>query len=100
MILLHGTLEAGRFLVWGETPPADTGGAPRRGRSPASKQPRPLPFAADEASLGEALRALLPQLGKRKLAAEQVFLWLPTVQGQPVASSPLIAPPPEPGAGM
>jgi hypothetical protein len=93
MIILHGGLLGGRFLVWGEASVPPEGEPSPRGRKPRG-QPRPLPFAAAEVALTAALRPGPP----RKHGAERVAVWLPTVGGKPVASSSLVADPPANGA--
>jgi SNF2 family DNA or RNA helicase len=101
MILLHGCVENRRFLLWGETPPASP--IPRKGRrSPGDSRRRlasiptevpPLPFGADSEALVRAVAEFMPQdsLG----FAQEQTIWLPTVGGLPVASSPLIIVPPQ-----
>jgi hypothetical protein len=93
MIILHGGLLGGRFLVRGEASVPPEGEPSPRGRKPRG-QPRPLPFAAAEVALTAALRPGPP----RKHGAERVAVWLPTVGGKPVASSSLVAEPPANGA--
>ena len=98
MIVLHAGICDGRLLLWGETP-AQSGAAPpgRRGRRPKVPRPERLPFDAGT----EGLRAALEQVGIEARATERpspVTAWLPTFQGRPAGSSPLIAEPPEPGA--
>jgi superfamily II DNA or RNA helicase len=91
MLVLHAGLMDGRFYVWGEAP-ADATRAPRARRKRTASA-APLPFAADGLLLATALVPHLPSL-VRDATAKALFLWLPTVAGQPLASNPLIAPPP------
>jgi SNF2 family DNA or RNA helicase len=93
MLILHAGLLDGRFLVWGEASAPPEGTPAPRGRKPRG-QVRPLPFAAAAPALAAALRPGPPQ----KDATERVAVWLPTVGGKPVASSPLVAEPPGNGA--
>lgn len=96
MLIAHAGLSAGRFLLWGETPGREPEGTtPKRGRKLSKPKPQPLPFDAGAAALIEALHGVLPDPNQLRDAAELAPLWLPTVQGQPLASSPLIAEPPE-----
>src|SRR5262245_33829487 len=99
MIVLHVSLSQGRMLLWGETPVEGEAKKPagRSGRQPKTPRPQPLPFAAPGEELASVLHSVLHDGKPAKTKGEPVFLWLPTVQGMPVASSPLIAPPPEPG---
>ncbi len=46
------------------------------------------------------MRKLLPQLAKRKIAVAEAVIWLPSSQDQPLASTPLIAQPPDPDAEL
>jgi SNF2 family DNA or RNA helicase len=95
MILLHAGLADGRFLLWGESPAAGAGTAvSRRGRKPKTPALRPSPFDAGADALKAALQEVLPAATPRKGGTEQAVLWLPTVAGCPVASTPLVAEPP------
>jgi hypothetical protein len=98
MIILHAGLEDGQLLLWGEAPRDDLSSAAPRGRK--SKVPRPGPFPFDPGAdrLADALARVLPGMARQSLPDEQRFLWLPTVAGRPVASSALVAEPPDPGA--
>ena len=98
MIILHAGLEDGRLLLWGETPPAALTKTATRGRKPKSPPPRPFPFDPGAQQLADAVADVLPDAAKSPSAAEQRILWLPSVQDRPVASSALVAEPPEPGA--
>src|SRR5207244_1080673 len=95
MIVLHAGLADGRLLLWGETPLAGEPAVParKRGRQPKVPAAQPLPYDAGEARLREGLEAA--GLTDGKGAAEPVTAWLPTLDGTPVASSPLVAEPPE-----
>jgi SNF2 family DNA or RNA helicase len=96
MIVLHAGVVQGRFLLWGETPaPANGATTAPRGRKPKVPQARPLPFAAAVPDLLGALAAIVPSPAPRKGPAESATVWLPTVRGTPIASTPLIAEPPE-----
>lgn len=98
MIVLHAGVEGGQLLLWGETPlePAP----PRPGRCGHAKRgrlrtaPPLLPYDAGAerllAALGEAGIGFKANRGR----TETVIVWLPTVDGTPVPSSPLIAEPP------
>ncbi len=98
MIILHGGLIGGYFLLWGEESlPAPTGASVPGARRKKSAPVRPLPFGLSADRLAATLgSAMFTQDGRDKLAEETV-IWLPTVKGQPVASSALIAQPPAEG---
>lgn len=92
MIVLHSGTHDGRLLFWGEThagPKARPAG--RRARTSRVSHPGPLPYHAD----AEKLSAVFREAGLGFIAdgkhLEAVIVWLPTVDGRPVASSPLIA---------
>ena len=90
MILLHGCVESGHLLVWGE---ARSESSPRPRRT-VKTRPAVLSFGANPGHLAAVLSEVLPVAAEQKEAAERT-IWLPTVDGQAVASSPLIADPPE-----
>src|SRR5215208_8047564 len=98
MIILHAGIRRGRLLLWGERP-AEAAAAParRRGR-PATKARRasPLPYAAGADALSAALAAAALDSAVNQAPAETAIVWLPTVGGRPLASSPMIAEPPGP----
>src|SRR5215213_7953766 len=98
MIILHAGIRRGRLLLWGEQP-AETAvtSAKRRGR-PATKARRasPLPYAVGADALSAALAAAALDSAVNQAPAEIAIVWLPTVEGRPLASSPMIAGPPGP----
>jgi SNF2 family DNA or RNA helicase len=91
MFILHAGFLDSQLTIWGET-----SAVPAR-RARKAKGPRaPLsPFDPGSERLAEALSLALPQQEREDLAPETLTLWLPTVAGQPLASHPLIAAPPE-----
>src|SRR5262245_23029973 len=93
MIILHADISDGSLRLWGEKPVEAT--PARRGRKPKVPTPRPLPFDAGANALHAALNEALPSLARHHAQAETAIAWLPTVQDRPIASSPLIAEPPE-----
>jgi SNF2 family DNA or RNA helicase len=100
MIVLHAGLGRGGLVLWGERPVGEAARpAKRPGRKPRIPRPAPHPFAAAAADLEAALGAVAGAPNKRRPArgAEALVAWLPTGSGRPVASSPLVAPPPEEG---
>jgi SNF2 family DNA or RNA helicase len=102
MIVLHAGILDQCLLLWGETPPAEEASV-RRGRTAKSAM-RPSPFAAGAEALVAALQqgvTGLPDGAKLKPAdCRKAVIWLPTINGAPVASSPLIAPAPELSEGF
>ncbi len=95
MLILHAGLIDGRFLLWGETPLPPTAPRPRRGRKTKASAAAALPFAAGAEAISTALQDVLPEFTPARSQPEPAVLWLPTIAGQPLASSPLIAEPPE-----
>ncbi|MEI7634511.1 MAG: DEAD/DEAH box helicase [bacterium] len=124
MIILHGAFAAGQFWIWGEAAPSQapdgrtaerivnlscsaSPGASKRGASAASSQRRgrktkepakaaPELFAYDAGS--GCLSAALSEVAGIPLEQKRIvpmIAWLPTDDGQALASSPLIAGPPE-----
>jgi SNF2 family DNA or RNA helicase len=102
MLILHAAIENNQLLLWGETPAdAAAPGGKRRGRKAAtagSAGASQSPFDAGADRLTEALQEVLPAFAAGKGAVAPTVAWLPTVDGRPVASSPLIADPPEAAA--
>jgi SNF2 family DNA or RNA helicase len=99
MIIVHGAVTGGQLLLWGETPAEDTPALPKkRRRKSKAAGPLPFPFDAGAARLTGALSETLAGLKTSTKNVETATAWLPTVDAQPVASSPLIAPPPQAGA--
>ncbi len=90
MLILHASALDGRLLLWGETP-APAGTKRRRGKAATAV---PSPFDPTAEGLLDALARALPDgTGKRDVAPHTA--WLPTAAGKPVASTRLIADPPE-----
>lgn len=101
MLVLHAATLEGKLALWGEAP-LDPSAAPirRRGRPKGSKanpEALPLPFDAGIARLTETLTSAIAGFQADREDAVTRIAWLPTIKGQPVASSPLIAETP-PGA--
>ena len=93
MIILHAGQVGGRLLLWGEAPPEAPLAAPRRGRKSKSVGATPYPFDAGPSALCAAIASSLPEVGTPEV--EQAVAWLPAVAGRPIASSSLIAEPPD-----
>src|SRR5215212_62816 len=94
MIILHAGIRRGCLLLWGEQPAETAVPARRRGR-PATRARRasPLPYAAGADALSAALSAAASDSAVNQAPAETAIVWLPTVEGCPLASSPMIAEP-------
>ena len=99
MIVLHAAHVAHRSFVWGETSDAsnacsEISGAVRTDGGHRSDPPL-LSFGASDKALAAALKEMRPGLRVDTGTGQHFTGWLPTVRGRPLASSPLIAPPPE-----
>ena len=95
MIILHAGIRRGRLLLWGEQPAEAVAPARRRGRPVTKGRPvSPLPYAAEADALSAALAAAAPGSAVNQASAETVVVWLPTVGGSPLVSSPMINEPP------
>ncbi|GAB4166650.1 MAG: DEAD/DEAH box helicase [Rhodocyclaceae bacterium] len=95
MIVLHAAARAHEFFVWGE---CDAGRGSDDGGMRGVRAPHPHPYCAQGAELAGALAEILPGGWTPGVPAELRTVWLPTLEGMPIASSGLIAPPPEPDA--
>src|SRR5947209_3281783 len=96
MMVLQAGFHDGRFFLWAETPsPSAVAPAPRRGRKAPSGPPR-SPYDAGHEALAGALAEALPGFPADIEAGQTLVAWLPTADGTPVASTPLVAEPPEP----
>jgi len=95
MIVLHAGFLDNRLLFWGESPAQETRGRASWRGSKAKARPPVSPFDAGAPGCISALeRAGFLTPGKQA-HVETVVAWLPTASGVPVASSPLIAEPPD-----
>jgi hypothetical protein len=95
MIVLHIARLARESFLWGEVP-AMTGAyaLARRSRNPSLPA---LAFGANKEALAAAVAEIRPGFCADEKGRKQTrVVWLPSVRGQPLASTPIIAPPPEP----
>ncbi len=102
MIILQVGVLDHRILLWGERPAEPASGSARRRRTKAEASgPQALPYDAGAVACASALSEGAHGLTCEPKEAESAVLWLPTTSGgTPVASSPLVAEPPEPGASL
>src|SRR5262245_6732832 len=97
MIILHAGFFDHQLWLWGEAPAGTaTESSAMRGRKtpPKAQKRERLPFDAGSDGLLAALSEVVSGLKMGKDDVGTATIWLPTVEGQPVASSPLIAEPP------
>ena len=94
MIILHSAFLGSGLLLWGETAPTRQKETSKpKDRPPEPARPRRHPFAAETVALKSALLNAGLALAPAKKLIPPPLAWLPTVDGAPLASSPLIAPP-------
>jgi len=94
MIVLHAGFSEGSLLLWGESPASEALSSARsRKPSRVAEGMPPLPYDAGAGLLRDAVAGVADLSKVRKKDFEQVFAWLPTRQGKPTASTPLIAAP-------
>ena len=100
MIVLHTGVVEGQFFLWGEIPAEQKASLNKKGRrkGATSSFSKPLPYDAGAEKLSAALKEAGLSLKASKRSTEAMIAWLPTVDGQPVPSSSLIAEAPEDNA--
>jgi SNF2 family DNA or RNA helicase len=99
MIILHAGIVEGKFFLWGEAPEeldslVIEGPRGKNHSRNVRPFPKPLRYNAGIERLSAALRAIAFDLKFSKNSIEPLAVWLPTIEDQPVPSSPLIAEPP------
>jgi len=97
MIVLHSGWFGGELLLWGEAPCEQEGlrTPARRGRKPRAEKPGAYPYDAGPDALGAALGDAGVAVEPKKAVRRVVTAWLPAQGGVPIASSPLVAEPPQ-----
>ncbi len=100
MLVLQAGVIDGRLLLWGECPPDNAPAAsPRKRGRKAAAAPARSPYDAGATRLEAALLdAGLPVSEGQEDDFGNHAVWLPSSDGKPVPSSPLIAEPPPAGA--
>ncbi len=99
MIILHAGFFDHQLWLWGEAPARPASETPaKRGRKATAKAKakklETLPFDAGGDAMLAALSEVVSGLKMGKDGLETAAIWLPASDGQPIASSPLIAEPP------
>jgi SNF2 family DNA or RNA helicase len=100
MIILHASFLEGEFLLWGEMPEKPETLAVKRPRNKSDlrgnpAKPKPLRYDAGVKKLSSGLKEIGFDFKVIKKSPRTMVAWLPTVDDQPVPSSPLIGEPPE-----
>src|SRR5438552_1564899 len=95
MIVLHVARLARESFLWGEGAALTSGHAPaRRSRNPSP--PPALAFGANKEALAAAVAEITLGFRADEKTLATRIAWLPSARGQPLPSTPIIAPPPEP----
>src|SRR5262245_48933399 len=95
MIVIHAGFLDDRLCIWGETPlsnsPLSSPGNKRTASNARRQRPKPLPYDAGSAGLLAGLDGVVSGLCKNESDPVVSAIWLPTIDNQPVPSSPMIA---------
>lgn len=91
MIIFHAAYRDQQVWLWGEAP-VEAVPAKRRRRTVSKAEV--TPFDAGVERLLAALGEVFTGVKLNRSDTKEATVWLPTVDGQPIASSPLIADPP------
>ena len=89
MIILHAGRVGKQFFLWGESPAENEMPVSRRGRKPKNQVVKPYPYDSGFENLSAALELFLGSNGRKE--PEEISVWIPTIDGTPVPSSPLVA---------
>ena len=93
MIILHAGFLANHLCLWGEQP-IQTGlpiGPKSTRKTKGPETPQPLPFDPGPSGLMSDLVEAGLKPASLKAKTESIIIWLPTLEGKPIPSSPLIA---------
>ncbi len=95
MIVLHAEFLNGEFLLWGETPAEPNTSTVKRHRYEGHSRkgltsPEPLCYDAGADRLSGVPKEIGFDFKISKKSIKPVIVWLPTVNGKPVPSGPLI----------
>jgi len=101
MLILHAGLLKDEFFLWGEKPVESAAGeSPRkRGRKPKAAE-NTYPHRAGMDDLAAELAAADVTISGKDAPAVSLYAWLPTADGKPIPSSPLISEQPENISGV
>jgi superfamily II DNA or RNA helicase len=92
-LFIHGGFAGEHFLLWGESAPERAVVPPkRRGRRPKKVAPPHYPFDSGADALARALAEA--GMAMPNARPDQMVLRLPSIDGRPLASSPLVEEPP------
>jgi len=89
MIILHAGRIGKQFFLWGESPAENEIQGARRGRKPKNPTAKPYPYDSSFENLFSALELLLGSPDRKE--GKKINVWMPTIGGNPVPSSSLVA---------
>ena len=89
MIILHAGRIGKQFFLWGESPAENEIQGARRGRKPKNLTAKPYPYDSSFENLFSALELLLGSPDRKE--GKKINVWMPTIGGNPVPSSSLVA---------
>ncbi|HWR26094.1 MAG TPA: DEAD/DEAH box helicase, partial [Methanosarcina sp.] len=89
MIILHAGRVGKQFFLWGESPAEKEIQVIRRGRKPKKQSIKPYPYDSGFENLSSSLELLLGSTSRKE--SESINVWIPTIDGNPIPSSPLVA---------
>ena len=89
MNLLHAGRIGKQFFLWGESPAEKEIQGVRRGRKPKNPVIKPYPYDSGFENLSSVIELLLGSSGRKE--TEKINVWVPTIGGNPIPSSSLVA---------
>lgn len=89
MIILHAGRVGKQFFLWGESPAEKEIQGVRRGRKPKNPVIKPYPYDSGFENLSSVIELLLGSPGRKE--TEKINVWVPTIGGNPIPSSSLVA---------
>lgn len=89
MIILHAGRVGKQFFLWGESPAEKEIQGARRGRKPKNPVIKPYPYDSGFENLSSVIELLLGSPGRKE--TEKINIWMPTIGGNPIPSSSLVA---------
>jgi len=100
MIILHATFLEREFFLWGEIPDKPKTSVVKKSRNKSDLRfgptnPKPLQYDAGVEKLSSVLKEIGFDFKVIKKSTRLIIAWLPTLDNQPIPSSPLIGESPE-----
>lgn len=89
MIILHAGRVGKQLFLWGESPAEKGVKGARRDRKIKKPTAKPYPYDLGFENLFSALELLLGNPSRKE--AEKINIWIPTIGGNPIPSSSLVA---------